>query len=128
MVRLRCTMRARGAVLEIGNGTGANLLYHPAWISSLTVTEPDPSMRKRLERRVAGEESTNLVLRAPAEDVPFEDCSFDTVSSPPWCSVASTTSLTRCVKFTGCFVPEASFCSESTGPPTTLRSPKNRTR
>lgn len=74
-------VRARGAVLEIGGGTGANLTYYPTGVSSLTVTEPDPSMLKRLERRAEGAGPQSLVLRAPAEDLPFDDCSFDTVVS-----------------------------------------------
>ena len=49
-----------GRVVEIGAGTGANLGLHPAAISELVLTEPDPAMRglleaKLAERRVAGE-------------------------------------------------------------------------
>jgi ubiquinone/menaquinone biosynthesis C-methylase UbiE len=47
----------------------------------LTVTEPDLSMIKRLERRVRDEASNATVLRAPAEDLPFEDDTFDMVVS-----------------------------------------------
>jgi ubiquinone/menaquinone biosynthesis C-methylase UbiE len=72
---------AVGDVLEIGGGTGANLgLYGPA-VRSLTITEPNPAMVKRLERHVAEVAPGTTVLRAPAEDLPFEDDSFDTVVS-----------------------------------------------
>ena len=72
---------ARGDVLEIGGGTGANLGYYGAGVESLTVTEPEPPMLKRLERRAREQNSQATVLRAPAEDLPFRDASFDTVVS-----------------------------------------------
>jgi len=72
---------ASGDVLEIGAGTGANLrLYGPA-VKSLTVTEPEPPMLRRLEQKVAEQSPATKVLRAPAEDLPFNDDSFDTVVS-----------------------------------------------
>ena len=72
---------ARGDVLEIGGGTGANLSYYGAGVESVTVTEPEPPMLKRLERKAREQNSQATVLRAPAEDLPFEDASFDTVVS-----------------------------------------------
>jgi ubiquinone/menaquinone biosynthesis C-methylase UbiE len=72
---------ASGDVLEIGGGTGANLGYYGAGVESLTVTEPEPPMLKRLERKARDQNSQATVLRAPAEDLPFEDASFDTVVS-----------------------------------------------
>jgi ubiquinone/menaquinone biosynthesis C-methylase UbiE len=72
---------ATGRVLEIGAGTGTNLPLYNGSIESLVVTEPEPAMLRRLQR--AAREHTPLarVLRAPAEDLPFEDGSFDTVIS-----------------------------------------------
>jgi ubiquinone/menaquinone biosynthesis C-methylase UbiE len=72
--------QAAGTVLEIGAGTGANLSHYRPEISSLTITEPDVFMFKRLERR-AEARSSAIVLRAPAEDLPFDDGTFDTVVS-----------------------------------------------
>jgi ubiquinone/menaquinone biosynthesis C-methylase UbiE len=72
---------ASGDVLEIGGGTGANLGYYGAGVKSLTVTEPEPPMLKRLERKAREQNTQATVLRAPAEDLPFEDASFDTVVS-----------------------------------------------
>jgi ubiquinone/menaquinone biosynthesis C-methylase UbiE len=72
---------ASGDVLEIGGGTGANLGYYGAGVQSLMVTEPEPPMLKRLERKAREQNSQATVLRAPAEDLPFEDASFDTVVS-----------------------------------------------
>jgi len=72
---------ASGDVLEIGGGTGANLGYYGAGVESLTITEPEPPMLKRLDRKAREQNSQATVLRAPAEDLPFEDASFDTVVS-----------------------------------------------
>jgi ubiquinone/menaquinone biosynthesis C-methylase UbiE len=72
---------ASGDVLEIGAGTGANLGYYGADVVSLTVTEPERPMLKRLERKVREQDSRATVVRAPAEDLPFVDASFDTVVS-----------------------------------------------
>jgi ubiquinone/menaquinone biosynthesis C-methylase UbiE len=81
-VREELVAKANGDVLEVGGGTGANLAYYQAAnIRSLTLTEPDPSMLRRLERKATAANVEAMVLRAPAEDLPFEDNSFDTVVS-----------------------------------------------
>jgi ubiquinone/menaquinone biosynthesis C-methylase UbiE len=72
---------AAGNVLEIGGGTGANLAHYRPEVTSLTLTEPDASMLKRLERHAKQAAPSALVLRAPAEDLPFEDDTFDVVVS-----------------------------------------------
>ena len=72
---------AQGDVLEIGGGTGANLpCYGPA-VESLTITEPQLPMLRRLERRVREQGRAIKVLRAPAEDLPFDDDTFDVAVS-----------------------------------------------
>ena len=72
---------ATGDVLEIGAGTGTNLPLYPGDIQSLVVTEPTPPMLRRLQRTAREQAPMAQVLRAPAEDLPFEDGSFDTVVS-----------------------------------------------
>lgn len=73
--------KASSSVLEIGAGTGANLAHYGPSVTSLTVTEPDVFMLRRLQRRVTGGSASVCALRAPAEDLPFEDGTFDTVVS-----------------------------------------------
>jgi len=68
-------------VLEVGGGTGANLPFYGPDVESLTITEPEPSMLQRLERRVREQSPDTKVLRAPAEDLPFEDNMFDVAVS-----------------------------------------------
>ena len=72
---------AGGSVLEIGGGTGANLLHYDEKVESLVVTEPEPAMLRRLQEKAREQAPLANVLRAPAEDLPFEDESFDTVVS-----------------------------------------------
>ena len=62
---------ASGRVLEIGAGTGANLDLYGSEVLSLTVTEPESPMLKRLQRRVKEQTPTAAVLRAPAEGSAF---------------------------------------------------------
>jgi ubiquinone/menaquinone biosynthesis C-methylase UbiE len=71
---------ARGRVLEIGAGTGANFAHYPDAVTELVLTEPEEPMAKRLEQKVehAGRPFGTTVVRAPAERLPFPDDSFDT--------------------------------------------------
>jgi ubiquinone/menaquinone biosynthesis C-methylase UbiE len=72
---------AGGSVLEIGGGTGANLPHYDGKVESLVVTEPEPAMLRRLQQKAREQAPLAKVLQAPAEDLPFEDGSFDTVVS-----------------------------------------------
>ena len=72
-MRQQLLAHAVGEVLEIGGGTGANLTRYPASATSLTITEPDVWMLKRLKARIRAQAPNTLAMRAPAEDLPFED-------------------------------------------------------
>ena len=79
---------ARGRVLEFGAGTGANFAYYGDGAEELFAIEPDPYMLERARRRAGESERTIDLRQAPAEDIPFEDASFDTVvSTLVMCSV-----------------------------------------
>jgi ubiquinone/menaquinone biosynthesis C-methylase UbiE len=71
---------ASGRVVEIGGGTGANLTHYGPDVE-LTITEPEPPMLKRLQRRVGMDAPQTTVVQAPAEKLPFEDGTFDTAVS-----------------------------------------------
>ena len=73
--------RARGQTLEIGSGTGLNLVHYPHDLDDLALAEPDPSMRKRLEHALRRSERDAQVIDAGAEQLPFADASIDTVVS-----------------------------------------------
>ena len=78
--RRRLLAGARGAVLEIGGGTGANLPHYRD-VDRVIVTEPDPFMRKRLGQKLEKARVPVEVSEAGAEELPFPDGSFDTVVS-----------------------------------------------
>jgi ubiquinone/menaquinone biosynthesis C-methylase UbiE len=72
---------ARGRVVEIGAGTGLNFTHYPHDIAELILTEPDASMRRRLERSLQRNDRTARIIDAPAERLPLADASVDTVVS-----------------------------------------------
>jgi ubiquinone/menaquinone biosynthesis C-methylase UbiE len=80
-MRQRLLAGATGQVVEVGGGTGANLPWYGPAVESLTVTEPATPMMRRLERRVGDRGLAAKVLRAPAEDLPFDAASFDVAVS-----------------------------------------------
>jgi ubiquinone/menaquinone biosynthesis C-methylase UbiE len=87
---------ATGDVLEIGCGTGANLPFYGGEVHSLTATEPEPPMLRRLERKARKLAPHATLLRAPAEDLPFEDDTFDVaVSTLVLCGVSDQSRVLR---------------------------------
>ena len=71
----------QGRVLEIGAGTGLNVELYPPGLGELVLTEPEPPMADRLERRLAASGRTATVVRAPSERLPFPAGSFDVIVS-----------------------------------------------
>ena len=81
-MRRELVASASGRVLELGAGTGHNLEHYTDAVTELVMTEPDPHMAARLRDRLTSEGTAAgnpTVLVAPAEDLPFDDGSFDCV-------------------------------------------------
>ena len=103
---------ARGRTLELGAGTGLNLVHYTDAVTELVLTEPDPHMARRLRKRLADELPAPArveVVEAPAEHLPFEGGSFDSVvSTLVLCSVqspgAATAEIARVLKSAGRFL------------------------
>jgi ubiquinone/menaquinone biosynthesis C-methylase UbiE len=100
---------ARGRVIEIGSGTGANLQHYPRTIEELVCTEPEEPMARRLREKAAASGLQVRVVEAPAERLPFDDDSFDTaVAALVLCTVtdpqATMAELARVLKPGGRFV------------------------
>ena len=77
--RERLLAEASGRTLELGAGTGVNLAHYPGAVSELILTEPFEPMAKQLRERVAASGRKARVVVAPAERLPVEDASIDTV-------------------------------------------------
>ena len=87
--RERLLGSARGRVLEIGAGTGANLPFYRDGVESLTVAEPEAPMARRLAQRIREQARGVELVQAPAEELPFADAQFDTaVSTLVLCTVS----------------------------------------
>ncbi len=85
--RRRVGARARGRVLEIGSGTGAQLRWYAPG-TEVTAVEPDDGMRARLAARAARAAARVRVVGSRAEALPFADASFDAaVSAFALCTV-----------------------------------------
>ncbi len=91
---------AVGLVLEIGAGTGMNF-QHYSNVSRVVAIEPEPHMLEQARRRAAEDPAPVIVLRAGAEQLPFQDGVFDT-QSVRWCSAPSATSERPSGNAVGC--------------------------
>jgi ubiquinone/menaquinone biosynthesis C-methylase UbiE len=78
-MRERLLSQARGRTLEIGGGTGLNLAHYPDGLAELILSDPEPAMRARLQRKLDRSGRPARLLDAGAELLPLGDCSIDTV-------------------------------------------------
>lgn len=70
-----------GRVLELGIGTGRNLPLYPSAVERLFGIDPDEVMLGRAEKRARRLPFPAELLLASAEELPFDDGSFDAVVS-----------------------------------------------
>src|SRR6202046_984686 len=80
-VRKDLVGKAKGRVVELGAGTGLNLEHYSENVSQLLLTEPDPHMAAKLRKRAGSLALDVRVIEAPAEKLPLDDASVDTVIS-----------------------------------------------
>lgn len=88
--RAKIVPRAQGRVLEIGIGTGRNLpFYDRARLGQLYGLDPAAQMHRLARRRMVRAGLEVELLDLPAEQIPMEDASFDTVLTTfTLCSIA----------------------------------------
>lgn len=79
----------RGRVLEIGVGTGRNLAFYPDGVAYLAGIDPDGVMLDRAKKRAREVPFPLDLIPASAEELPFEDASFDAaVATLAFCTIA----------------------------------------
>lgn len=69
---------AKGTVLELGSGTGANFPFYKK-AELVKAIEPDEGMRKQSEKRAEHATVDIKIYNARAEDLPFKNDEFDSV-------------------------------------------------
>lgn len=78
--RLKIVPQAQGRVLEIGVGSGLNFAYYdPRKVERLWALEPCADIRKLAERKAGDVAFPVAFIDRPAEEIPLEDRSLDTV-------------------------------------------------
>lgn len=79
--RQKVLAEVQGEVLEIGFGTGLNLLYYPERIQKITTVDVNPGVHALAEKRIQNSaiEVDNRVLNG--EQLPMADNTFDSVVS-----------------------------------------------
>lgn len=66
-----------GRVFELGAGTGSNFAHYPPTVTALVAAEPEPYLRERATEAAAAAPVPVEVVDAVADELPFEDASFD---------------------------------------------------
>ena len=84
--RSELVKHVHGNVLEIGAGTGANILFYPKNGIELTLSEPDKHMRTQLEEKVKDEGLDHVTISSHTiEKNHRPDATFDCVVSTLVC-------------------------------------------
>ena len=108
--RSELVKHVHGNVLEIGAGTGANILFYPKNGIELTLSEPDKHMRTQLEEKVKDEGLDHVTISSHTiEENHRPDATFDcVVSTLVCCSVPNLASafseIKRILKPDGYFI------------------------
>ena len=77
--RKKVVPEAEGRVLEIGIGSGLNLPFYSDTVSAVVGLEPSPELLAMARKRADKAPFATELVNSPAEDMPFESASFDTV-------------------------------------------------
>jgi ubiquinone/menaquinone biosynthesis C-methylase UbiE len=95
-LRREVLSEARGDILEIGFGTGANLPFYPPGVRKLTTADPNPGMRARAQKRILASPRFVDTWMVTAETLPMPDNTFDTVvSTMTLCSISDADAAIR---------------------------------
>ncbi len=79
--RMRCLQDVRGAVLEIGFGTGLNLPHYPAAVTRVVGVDPSETSARLARARIAASRFPVETIGLSAERLPVPDGSFESIVS-----------------------------------------------
>jgi SAM-dependent methyltransferase len=86
--RRRLLEGLRGAVVEVGAGSGLNFRHYPPQVTEVIAVEPEPTLRSHAESAAQSARTPVRVLGGVADDLPLDDASADAaVASLVLCSV-----------------------------------------
>lgn len=125
--RERVTGGAEGRVLEIGAGAGMNLPLYGTRVTEILVLEPDHHLMTKAGQKAAAAHRPVTFLEAPAETIPLDDSSVDTVVTT-WtlCSIKDATralgEMRRVLRPNG----QLLFVEHGLAPDTSVRKWQNR--
>ena len=107
-LRKHCVREAHGRVLEIGFGTGLNLLHYPESVQEIHAVDNNPQMHAKAASRIAQMNIPICQHELAGESLPMESESFDcVVSTFTLCSIDSVhqamSEIWRVLKPGGCF-------------------------
>lgn len=77
-LRRRVLAEAKGRTIDLGAGTGVNADLFPPAVTEVVMVEPDPHMMRQLRGKPAGSRGDITLVEASADQLPFDDDSFDT--------------------------------------------------
>jgi ubiquinone/menaquinone biosynthesis C-methylase UbiE len=80
-VRRETLAEVSGNVLEVGFGTGLNILHYPDTVDKITVVEPNAGMNRRAERRIRRAHIQVESHALGGETLPMGSETFDSVVS-----------------------------------------------
>ena len=79
--RTRCLQDVKGIVLEIGFGTGLNLLHYPPTVTKVVGLDPSETSASLARKRIAASPFPVETIGLSAEKLPVPDGSFESVVS-----------------------------------------------
>ena len=79
--RTRCLEGVKGAVLEVGFGTGLNLPHYPRTVTKVVGVDPSATSAKLARKRIAAAPFPVEIVGLSAEAMPVADASFESIVS-----------------------------------------------
>ena len=79
--RRRCLENVEGTVLEVGFGTGLNLLHYPRTVTKVVGVDPSGTSARPARKRIAASPFPVEIIGLSADKLPIADASFESIVS-----------------------------------------------